>query len=264
VILTPVDGAIRVVTQVDHQEQCGLLADAWGNAAFARPEPWDAVATAIAWHDEGWRGWEQAPGVLPDGRPRGFTDMALDEHVAIHRASAAAAAALGDRVALLVGMHGVGLVMRRMGLDGPMPPLAERPPPVRQLMSDWVRAARVQRGVIGEGRAVAEWSWSAYRILQAIDLLSLYLTWRGLASGERWTLPRVPRVPGDEAGAAITVTPVDGVTCALDPWPFAGDRVEAPVASRIINDQPYPDATALADALGAAPRRVVPMAGIPA
>ena len=263
-IVTPVDGAIRVVMQVDHQQQCGLLADAWGNADFARPEPWDAVATAIAWHDEGWRGWEQAPGVQPGGQPTGFTELALDEHVAIHRASADAAAAQGDRVALLVGMHGVGLVMRRMGLDGPMPPLAERPPPVRQLMSDWARAARVHRGVIGEGRAVAEWSWSAYRILQAIDLLSLYLTWRGLASGERWTLPRVPRIPGDEAGAAITVTPVDRVTCALDPWPFAGDRVEAPVASRIIDDRPYPDPAALADALATAPRRDVPLAVVPA
>ena len=174
------------------------------------------------------------------------------------------ASRIGLTVALLVGMHGVGLVMRRMGLDGPMPPLAERPPPVRQLMCDWARAARVHRGVIGEGRAVAEWSWSAYRILQAIDLLSLYLTWRGLASGERWTLPRVPRIPGDEAGAAITVTPVDRVTCALDPWPFAGDRVEAPVASRIIDDRAYPDPAALADALATAPRRVVPLAVVPA
>jgi hypothetical protein len=40
--------------------------------------------------------------------------------------------------------------------------------------------------------------------------------------------------------------------------------VEAPVASRIIDDQPYPDDVALADALGAAPRHVVRMAVIPA
>ncbi len=263
-IVTPIDGAIRVVMQVDHQEQCGALAAAWGNAAFGRPEPWAPVVTAASWHDEGWRGWERAPGVLPDGRPRGFTDMELDEHVAIHRASAAAAGPRGDRVSLLVGMHGAGLVMRRMGLDGPVPPLTERPVPVRRLVSDWARSARTLRGGIGEGRALAEWSWSAYRILQAIDLLSLYLTWRGLASREEWTLPRVPRAPGDEAGTAITVTPVDGVTCALDPWPFQGDRVDAAVASRIIEDRPYPTTTALADALGAATRHIVPMVVIPA
>jgi hypothetical protein len=263
-IVTGVDGALRVVMQVDHQEQCGVLAEAWGNDLFARPEPWSAVVTATAWHDEGWREWEREPGVLPDGRPRGFTDMAVDEHVAIHRASAAAAAARGDHVALLVGMHGAGLVMRRLGLDGSLQPLADRPVPVRTLVSDWARTARTQRGDLGEGTAIAGWSWAAYRILQAIDLLSLYLTWRGLASGEKWTLPRVPRVPGDEAGTALTVTAVDAVTCALDPWPFAVDRVDAPVASRIIDDRPYPDPGALAAALAAAPRHVVPMVVVPA
>ena len=32
-------GRLVLVRQVDHQEQCGLMADAWGNASFARPEP---------------------------------------------------------------------------------------------------------------------------------------------------------------------------------------------------------------------------------
>lgn len=259
-IVTSVPGGIRVVMQVDHQRQCGALAGAWGNAAFARPEPWDDVVTACAWHDEGWREWERAPQVLPDGAPQGFNVMDVADHVAIHRASARAAAPRGDRVALLVGMHGAGLVMRRMGLDGPMPRVSERPAPVRALVTDWARAARAERAAAGEGVGIGQWSWTAYRILQAIDLLSLYLTWRGLASRETWTLPRVPRVPGDEAGVPVAVTPVDDVTCALDPWPFAGDRVEAPVASRIIDDRPYPTPAALADAIAGAPLNVVPMA----
>ena len=33
-----------LVRQVDHQEQCGLMAEAWGNADFARPEPFGPVA----------------------------------------------------------------------------------------------------------------------------------------------------------------------------------------------------------------------------
>ena len=30
---------LLLVRQVDHQEQCGLMAAAWGNAEFARPQP---------------------------------------------------------------------------------------------------------------------------------------------------------------------------------------------------------------------------------
>lgn len=263
-IVTRVDGAFRMVAQVDHQRQCGALAGAWGSAGFARPEPWDDVVTACAWHDEGWRGWEDSPGVLSDGAPRGFTDMKIDEHVAIHRASAAAAAPRGDRVALLVGMHGVGLVMRRMGLDGPMPPLAGRPAPVRALVADWARAAHQERMALGGDGAGAMWAWAAYRIIQAIDVLSLYLTWTGAVSRERWTLPRVPHVPGDEGGATISVMAVDDMTCALDPWPFTGERVDAPVGARVIEDRPYPDSAALSEALRAAPERILPMVVVPA
>jgi hypothetical protein len=264
VIVTRVDGGLRVVRQVDHQEQCGLIAAEWGSVEFTRPQPWDAVVTACAWHDEGWRAWEEAPGILANGCPRGFAEMDAREHVAIHRASAAAAVPRGERVAALVAMHGMGLVMGRLGLDGPIPSLAERPDPVRALVVDAAGSARSRRTGLGEGVDVAQWAWAAYRILQAIDLLSLYLTWRGCAAREKWTLPRVPRVPGDEAGIMIDVTPVDEVTCALDPWPFSRDRVDAPVASRIIDDLAYPDDHALLRALRAAPVRIAPMAVIPA
>lgn len=274
-ITARVGGRLRVITQVAHQDQCGLLAAAWGNDLFARPEPWEPVVEAVACHDEGWRAWERAPRVRPDGEPQAFTDMDVAEHVGIHRASAAAAAARGDRAELLVGMHGAGLVMRRLGLDGEVVALGARPDPVRDLVHDRARAGRAIRGRLGEGVDLAAWTWAAYRILQAIDLLSLYLTWRGLPAGESWTLRRVPRVPGDERGVDIAVRPhhpagatagggaveVDGpLACVLDPWPFAADEVQAPVEARLIDDRPYRDADDLIAALAAAPVRVLPMA----
>ena len=272
-------GRLRIVAQVAHQEQCGVLAAAWGNDAFARPEPWDPVVEATTWHDEGWREWERHPQVLPDGEPQGFSAMEIGEHVAIHRASAAAAAARGDRVELLVGMHGAGLVMRRLGLDGEVVALGDRPEPARALVLDRAASGRALRARIGEGPDVAGWAWASYRILQAIDLLSLYLTWRGLAAGEQWTLRRVPRRPGDERGVDIAVRPAGvsarhalasaasrgaspgdaPLSCVLDPWPFAPDEVWAPVEARFIEDRPYRDAGDLADALAASPAEVLPM-----
>lgn len=261
-IVARAGGGLRLVQQVHHQEQCGRLMAAWGNEAFSRTGWWDQVVDAAARHDEGWRAWEEHPQVMPDGMPRGFDAMEPDAHVAIHRGSAAAAAAAGDRVALLVGMHGAGLVMRRLGIDGDMPPLAGRPEPMRALVRDHAADARARRARLGEGAAMGEWAWTAYRVLQAIDLLSLYLTWRGLAGGETWSLRRVPTVPGDERGIEISVTPVDGFTCALDPWPFATDRVEAPVAARIIADRAYADDADLAAALAAAEPVTLPMAAV--
>lgn len=264
-IVTRVDGGLRLVTQVAHQDQCGILAAAWGNSAFARPDPWEPVVDACAWHDEGWRAWECAPGVLPEGDPQGFTAMDIAEHVAIHRASAAAAGAHGDRVEMLVGMHVAGLVMRRLGLDGEAATLGDRPGPARDLVVERARAARALRSRMGEGAGLAGWAWSAYRILQAIDLLSLYLTWRGLAAGEQWTLRRVPRCAGDERGVDIAVRPGapgpegDSLTCVLDPWPFGMDDVAAPVEARVIEDRPYRDADDLAGALDAAPAMVLAM-----
>lgn len=254
------DGRLRVVTQVAHQDQCGLLMREWGNDAFARPQPWDPVVVAAGVHDEGWREWERRPAVLPDGAPKGFVQMDIAEHVVIHRASAQAAQEQGDHAALLVGMHGAGLVMRRMGLDAPAPPLHQRPQPARALVVDHAREARRLRARVGEGPAVAAWAWAAYRVLQAIDLLSLYLTWRGLPNRERWTLARVPRTQGDEAGVDITVSPAGTRECLLEPWPFAVPHVAAPVAARFIEDRPYRDADDLATALADAPREVIDFA----
>jgi len=274
VIIARVDGRLRVITQVAHQEQCGLLVSAWGNEAFACPDHWDAIVEATTWHDEGWREWERHPQVLPDGEPQGFVAMDIAEHLAIHRASAAAAAERGDRVELLVGMHGAGLVMRRFGLDGQVTALDERPGPARALVLERATGCRELRDRLGEGSDLACWAWTSYRILQAIDLLSLYLTWRGLAGGESWTLPRVPRCPGDERGVGIAVSPANGgaggaregsgLACALQPWPFAVDEVAAPVEARFIDDRPYRGPDDLAQALDAAPVGVLPMAVRPA
>ena len=112
----------------------------------------------------------------------------------------------------------------------------------------------------GEG-AWAYWPWLLGA--QALDRLSLYLTWRGLQAGEEWTLRRVPRCQGDEQGVDIVVAPDgagrDALACTLRPWPFADDEVHAPVEARFIADRPYRDADDLAGALAAAPVTVLPM-----
>lgn len=251
VIVSPRDGRFLMVRQVDHQAQCGLMAEAWGNATFARPEPWGPVVTAAAWHDEGWRPLDDATEPGADGAPLDFPHLDDARHVAMYADGIRAACDRGPRAGLLVSMHGQGLHESRLGLDGPLPPRERLEPPVRAFLEDQdALQARLLAG-IGDPDVEA-WAWDAYRLLQAMDRLSLYLLWSGLPKGASWALARVPRAPGDD-GVDITLRAVDATTCAMSPYPFAEDRLALPVAARFVPRRPYADAADLQGALADAP-----------
>ena len=238
-----------LVRQVDHQDQCGLMADAWGNPGFARPEPYGPLALAARIHDEGWREWEETPGVGADGAPVNFADIDRPTHVALYRRGIDAAAARDAAAGLLVSLHGQGLYEGRRGLDpGPATPRGDREPEVRAFLD---RQDGVQAGLrarLGGGPALDDWASAAYRLLQTWDVLSLFLTWGTLAARGAHTLPRVPRRARDPGVDLRLSAGADGpIACA--PWPFAADRVDLPVAARTVPDRPYSSAGELAEAL---------------
>lgn len=241
-----------LVRQVDHQEQCALMADAWGNAAFDRIAPFDPVIAAAACHDEGWRAWEEAPRTI-DGSPVDFTEIDRPTHVVLYRAGIRAARARDARTGLLVSMHGQGLYEGRGGLDpGPPPRRADRPPVVQAFLEEQDVAQDELRGAIGEGPELERWAWAAYRLLQTWDALSLHFTWRGLLAGRDLTLPQVPREVGDP-GVDLHVRPDGPMACILSPWPFSADEVALPVRARAIADRPYATDLDLQESLPGSP-----------
>lgn len=227
-----------VVMQVDHQSQCAAAAAQWGNDAFARLDHWGALVTAIAIHDAGWSSWEAAPQIDGEGHPVDFPDLDRAEHTNLARAGVAGAFALGPRVGLLVSMHCDGLYRARLGLDGSPRPTAELPATVQAFIADQVEVQRAAKAEIGEGEDVEAWAWSAYRLLQAWDALSLFLCWRGLPDGRERRLPAVPRTLGD-AGVDLQLSPLDERTGACNPFPFAGDEAHLAVTVRVIPDRIY-------------------------
>jgi len=245
------DGLV-VVLQVDHQEQCRAAADAWGNETFRRIAPWEPVAVAAAVHDEGWRAWERAPEVGADGAPVDFPALDRSRHVALYRDGIDRAFARGPRVGLLVSMHGEGLYRARLGLDGEPPDPSALAEPARAFVDDERLRQAAARRAIG-GTDLDGWAWDAYRLLQAWDALSLYLTWRGLAGGRPGRLTSVPAGPG-HPGVDLALRPVDPLTAECDPFPFAGDEARLPVVARAIPDRRYATHEDLRDALrGARP-----------
>jgi hypothetical protein len=252
VIVSPRDGRLVLVRQVDHQEQCALMADAWGGGDFARPEPFAPIRAAAAVHDEGWREWEDAPRVR-DGAPVDFPDIDRPTHVDLYRRGIRHAESLGPRVGLLVSLHGRGLYEGRGGLDpGPPTPREEREPAVRAFLAEQDGVVERLRARLGAG-AEPGWEWAAYRLLQTWDALSLYLTWRALPAGRDGTLPRVPRSAGDHAGVDLRLRALGPDRCSCEPWPFAAARVELPVRARAVPARAYADAGDLAAAPAGAP-----------
>jgi hypothetical protein len=252
VIVSPRDDELVLVRQVDHQEQCALMADAWGNDDFARPEPFAPLRVATALHDEGWRAWERAPGVS-DGAPTDFPHIDRSTHVALYRQGITTAVGRDLRAGLLVSLYGSGLYEGRGGLDpGPPMPRSERAPAVRDFLAEQDALQESLRARIGLREANGDWEWAAYRLLQTWDALSLYLTWRALPAGREGVLPQVPRRLGD-AGVDLRLAPGGELGAVCEPWPFAGARVDLPVRARRIPRRGYPTDASLADALAGAP-----------
>lgn len=243
---------LTLVRQVDHQEQCALMAAAWGNADFARPEPFGPIVDAAAWHDEGWREWEEAPQVR-DGAPVDFPEIDRATHVGLYSRGIGDASVRGLRAGLLVSMHGQGLYEGRRGLDPGTPtPRADRPTVVQAFLraQDAVQEELARR--IGPGPELDAWAWAGYRLLQTWDFLSLHLTWRGLLAGRATTLPQVPRETGDP-GVDLEVRPDGPMACTVHPWPFSEEALELPVRARVVEERPYRDDLDLGESLRAAP-----------
>ena len=254
-ILSRKDGSIRVVRQVDHQEQCALMADAWGNKVFHRPEWFEALRTAAAIHDEGWREWEEAPGVSAQGDRVDFPHIDKGAHTQLYRRAIDRACDIDPHVGLIVSLHGRGLYEKRLGLDGSPPPLDERPDLERRFVAHEISRQEELAGALGLESPLAPWPWAAYRLLQAWDSLSLYLTWRGLPDGADGALLRVPRSIADADGVALGLTPCGELTCTVEPWPFRSETVALPVSYRLIENRKYRNSDDLTAALAAAPRR---------
>lgn len=249
------DGLL-LVRQVDHQEQCGAMAEAWGGDGFAMPAHAGSLIEAARRHDEGWRAWEARPGVDEGGRPVNFPDIDRTAHVTLYREGIDTVERRDPRAGLIVSMHGAGLYRGRLGLDHVVHGSGARPPAVEEFLAHEDRRQATIRARLGNPGEEERWAWAAYRLLQAWDLLSLALVWGRLA-GRTITLARVPRGVDDTQGVDLTVTPRAPHIARVSPWPWPGDELALPVDARVVPDRAYTDADDLAEAIDRARPRIV-------
>ena len=241
-LLVPEGERTVAIGQPAHARVSGQLAAAWGNARFGSLEPREEVLLAASQHDTGMAAWDAAPDRNPaTGLPFGFTEMALETHLALWTQAPRLALGQSRYVALLVSMHGTALYEMR-DLDALTDADAAR-------VRAYIASQRTfQEGLRESLGARPEEIARNQRLLWTWDHLSLAV----LLGWAPTTARGVPAAPGANA-VDLELTPgAEPGSFTLHPWPFATPSVHLTCDARVL-DGPYPDEPALHAALGAAP-----------
>jgi hypothetical protein len=210
-----------LIRQMDHAAHCGEISRAWRSGPFGEGAVSSSLEYAAATHDLGWVEVDGLPEIDGEGRPRNFTTFEEARHAAFYSAAVQTIAKTDKHAAYLVSLHATGLYSRRFAWMG-----------FRAM--DWKSIGDEGRALLSRERAFRaellrslepvdvefDAAWRAYMLLEAFDYLSL-LTCFGLDST---ACGPVPTVPGQFE--QLTVTRVGPWEVALDPFPFAGDRLE--------------------------------------
>lgn len=245
------DGRLWCINQTSHAQQSEDLCRHWGNADFARPEPYGPVMVGISQHDNGWYEWETAPEVRADGHPMDFVHgphwsakidlwwrgirRAFDQH---------------PYAGVLVGHHAALLYVQ----------LVERVPDLDPAERAGIAAfVEEQAGVRAEARRLlgADARLASALSDEAIEANTRLLLF-GDSSSLRLCMPWAPGVlpscPVD-GGAAFTGidTRFDETTISYDPWPFGVDRFEVSVWGRLLDRARFSGHDEYRSALAAAP-----------
>ena len=263
----PAGEARFVCTMVQHNDLCAQFMAAFGNAEFARPEPYDQVAYVVGHHDRGWdtadattvldpktrfpRGIGTAP--LPPGG--GNTSILSPDFNQRHH----------DYCGLLTSMHSWGLYNGRYGFsEFRVRPGGSTSIPVRpdreaethaMLDGELARQDRLKAKLaaapetedwVDEKRLMAN-----YRLLQFFDTLALYFHLRHETERGEEIFVHVPTSVDEDT--EVTLSPRGDGVYGMSPFPFAGDVLEAACGGRYFDAVPEgeepPDMTAAFRAL---------------
>jgi hypothetical protein len=241
------DGALAI-GQPSHAWLSGQLARAWGNERFGAVWPWEEVCLAAEQHDVGMAGWDLEPELDPDtGRPRSFMRMALETHLELWSAAPHRLRAQSRYAALLVSLHGTALYERR-DLDAMEP---ERSEAVRRylagqraLQDEWLAELRAdpetapaaERACVERNRALV-WTWDTLSLALLLD----------------WPPHDTDPVPTADGPVVLRLSPLERARgrYALEPWPFACERVVVHCEGRRL-ERRFDDEASMREALARA------------
>ena len=228
-----------VITMREHMYLCRQMAEAFGNRQFARPDPFDLVVNVVANHDRGWDEYDSDPQLDPATHlPANMLRVPPPQAFRTNIGSPDWNEAHHPFCGLISSMHSWGLYNKRFGYTRFV--VRQRTTtsitvdPAFQAERDIMLKAEVARQERLRARlaedpttarlAAPEIIFQAYKQLTFFDTLALYFHLYHATERTPEEYICVPTAPGEDT--SLTVTPVNETTYALNPFPFAGERLE--------------------------------------
>lgn len=243
-----------VTMQTDHSRVAGFLAAHWGNAQFARPEPWNSVVLAAQEHDRGWWQWEARPTLSDQHGPLDYQNDTLHHlgalRTRIYASSVRDLIPIDPYAAVLVLEHLTGLITAGNGAftfrqdvsEHPIakPYLAEQRM-LKQQLIEQLRQSEEFQTYAGPGSIEAN-----CQIVEVCDALAQFLCNRyPLNSPNRGKDPNrvfselpVPLVAG-QPDTRLAVRVLDQRRLTIDPYPFDQDSLNVNYVARWLSGRPF-------------------------
>jgi hypothetical protein len=243
-----------LVTHPDHARLAGEFADAWGNALFARPEPYTHIRYAVYHHDDGWKPRDATPSLTRENKPEAFTnalvgaysafeEIDLPSYLAVRGAATAAVAADDVYAGVITSMHTCNLLTEQADLASIRP---EHRPAHAAFLAEQVAWQRTTGTALGAQPAQL---LRGFEFLQCCDNLSLIVC-------SRYDQPRDLRFAQPDIHGQrhpIRCTPVSTDTYTLSPWPLASPELVLTLPFRAVPKTATTSLAAFREAFTAAP-----------
>lgn len=242
------NGQLLCIHQTTHALMAEQFCRHWGNADFARPQPYTATMLAIAQHDNGWHEWELHPRLRDDGYPMDFMhdDEPLNK-LALWRRGVDRVFMQHPYAALLVGRHAA--LLYESDLPNLTGAVADH---VTEFIADQQMLVDVVRHAYAEDACYAEFLTDAAvdantRLLQFGDHASLQVCvpWS--------TLYQFSHCPLNLQERIALVMAYNEHEISFTPWPFAVDSFPVEIHGQLVSSRNFVDVEAYHIALAEAP-----------
>ena len=245
IVQTAPEGAPRfVIRMAEHTALSDRFADAFGNEKF-EPVADSETRFIIANHDAGWATLDAEFRIDPaTGYPYNLIETPFELVMGTSRGSPDFNEAHHPFSGLLSSMHSWGLYNGRYGLSDIvlLDKVGQQNAPVaeKMLAHEQERQARLKETLRADPdrphKVDDDHLMQSYKQLQLFDTLALYFNRIHEGAREEAVFQHVPMAAAEDAD--VTVTPMDGGTYRVTPWPFAGDELTVTFEGRYMPPDP--------------------------
>jgi hypothetical protein len=236
------DGSIVMITQNDHAQLSGLFAAHWGNDRFEKPRPYGPLVRAAMFHDRGWIRYETGPQLNPQtGKTPNYREVPNDAaQLTAFEWAGDWLGAIDPYAGLMIAKHRTGLWQGRYGVISYPPPI-QRGKLAPEIL-EFISRSEAKQKTVAEKLDPRELAIN-YNLLQVWDMMSLYICSSEILEQDR--IEPVPVAYTNAAGVAMTFTPTQPDTIALDPYPFDQPSLATNVIFRRLTQTKFKDSAEL-------------------